>query len=930
MQAQEDQNYIDAWKNGGEVDGKPVNDARLLAHFKARRDSLSKDDPLWDEWDNRLTQYTFAIEESKMSLKWDQKKVSESQMSAFYARWAHKATKNSEFRRTLESSAARWRAAANQRSGGSGGSGSSAAEAHANWVKNYWERHVKGGEVLKDGLVAIAMQYQAIPASTSSYSPPTLADINPDSAGYGDFLDIYEDGKVDDPLVQNLIEDVTREIRKTNPDFVFDKRHIDNLLDRSQEGLGTLVRKSTTQTERNDWQDRRGEIRQSKNHIKQAPIMQRVFDAQDQYIETTYNCHGNYACERAAAVAFRDTLSAEGARLMRGGQEQADLSVTPFISGTIEYIDSALNGKLLDPTTPEGRKPTIFDLNGVTGGAGDGYLQGTTKMWFDNEQKMANGGWVSSTPVPGPDGQPLLDDDGDPTYFTVVHDASEPVPVDAIEVPASGVMDGAPAGARAWLLTGSVDVTYVAPDGTLLAAGDVSTKVTKEDGTVGYVPPQGMPKVVATTIPGLVYDGKAVNVYRTGLGTPESPFLYHTTLPTVEDAAGRKLTTRAAANNSGARVFVAPAAWDETLNEGKGGWVADNSMFDTAINDARTLLPSEAYVPGTFRTLSAAQKQAAIDKLYRENDPDADSEAKRLIASMADEQRAATAEGDVFKASQLGADAGQMQRQVELYQTSGMGATFDDQYRSMNQWTPAQQEWVDKLAARGITAETVGEDALKERMKAVAQLPEADKADLTKAGQRMNQWVQYGVVPPATETDSRAAREARILDPNLALSELRIPGYTPPAGSDKPQRPWEWFSGPSVLPSSVSGTTPINPLDTNGPSPYANPRADALGEMYSRGVDLPTPKPPKPPTPPPPKPEPKPKQSKNPRANPSWSSGTRTIADSTRGTWYDPTTGTVHTAASTSFTPMTPLRPASTWGSASTGQPGGRALGGSW
>jgi len=42
-----DSNMVDAWKNGGEVDGKAVTDARLLAHFKARRNEL---DPIFTEF----------------------------------------------------------------------------------------------------------------------------------------------------------------------------------------------------------------------------------------------------------------------------------------------------------------------------------------------------------------------------------------------------------------------------------------------------------------------------------------------------------------------------------------------------------------------------------------------------------------------------------------------------------------------------------------------------------------------------------------------------------------------------------------------------------------------------------------------------------------------------------------------------------------
>ena len=86
--AQEDQNMVDAWKNGGKVEGKGVDDDRLLDHMKKRRDALSPDDPLWDEWNNNYIQYDFSIHESKMALKNDQGKVSDAEMASFYRKWA--------------------------------------------------------------------------------------------------------------------------------------------------------------------------------------------------------------------------------------------------------------------------------------------------------------------------------------------------------------------------------------------------------------------------------------------------------------------------------------------------------------------------------------------------------------------------------------------------------------------------------------------------------------------------------------------------------------------------------------------------------------------------------------------------------------------------------------------------------------------------
>ena len=65
---QRDEVIFDAWQNGGEFEGKPVTDERLLNYIKQKRDLLDKSDPLWAEWDNRLGQYQFAISDQNNSI----------------------------------------------------------------------------------------------------------------------------------------------------------------------------------------------------------------------------------------------------------------------------------------------------------------------------------------------------------------------------------------------------------------------------------------------------------------------------------------------------------------------------------------------------------------------------------------------------------------------------------------------------------------------------------------------------------------------------------------------------------------------------------------------------------------------------------------------------------------------------------------------
>jgi hypothetical protein len=132
--AQQDQNMFDAWENGGEYEGRKVTDAMLLSHIKSRRDELDKDDPLWDEWNNRLWQYRFTIAEQKANLKYQRALASAARidtstrggaaayasaqsaanaaMRGFYTQWARRLPRRSAAYRDLMASAAQYSRAA--------------------------------------------------------------------------------------------------------------------------------------------------------------------------------------------------------------------------------------------------------------------------------------------------------------------------------------------------------------------------------------------------------------------------------------------------------------------------------------------------------------------------------------------------------------------------------------------------------------------------------------------------------------------------------------------------------------------------------------------------------------------------------------------------------------------------------------------------
>lgn len=138
-EAQRETNLLSAWNDGGLFEGKKVTDEMVLAFLKEKRDGLSHDDPMWDHYDQQLSQYTFAIENSKMELRYQQHKVSEGAMVGFYKKWAGKVPRNSEAWRERMKLAAGYADRARSAAAGR------ASAARATEFENSWNSAAKKG-----------------------------------------------------------------------------------------------------------------------------------------------------------------------------------------------------------------------------------------------------------------------------------------------------------------------------------------------------------------------------------------------------------------------------------------------------------------------------------------------------------------------------------------------------------------------------------------------------------------------------------------------------------------------------------------------------------------------------------------------------------------------------------------------------------------
>jgi len=120
-QSMRDRNILNSWDKGGKFEGRQATDQMLLKHLQDRKAGLDPDDPMYDEASQRLTEYTFAISNSKMELRYAEGKVSDAGMAAFYNKASRTLPQNSEAWRNMKMLAAQYADRAKSAGGGGGG-----------------------------------------------------------------------------------------------------------------------------------------------------------------------------------------------------------------------------------------------------------------------------------------------------------------------------------------------------------------------------------------------------------------------------------------------------------------------------------------------------------------------------------------------------------------------------------------------------------------------------------------------------------------------------------------------------------------------------------------------------------------------------------------------------------------------------------------
>ena len=227
-----DTNIEEAWKGGGLFEGKKVTDDQMLKYWTERRDGVSKDDPMWDYYNNQLHAFQFNIAETKAYLDYKQKDISEGEMAAFYEKWARKMPQNSANYRMLMTKAAEFRDAAAR-----GSASSDYAAREARYQKNQnatWEKYEKPWDQFESSIMEYMVMNQHVKRSDIDTSNNGGWAAFNDPALLNNFLFRLNN----DPSMAQGKADLIKAMDDPNFSGNFTEADIDRLIRRKQTGLG--------------------------------------------------------------------------------------------------------------------------------------------------------------------------------------------------------------------------------------------------------------------------------------------------------------------------------------------------------------------------------------------------------------------------------------------------------------------------------------------------------------------------------------------------------------------------------------------------------------------------------------------------------------------------------------------------------------------
>lgn len=420
-----DSNYVDAWQNGGKVDGKAVTDSRLLQHFRARRDALGRRDPLWTQWNNRITQYNFAIEDSKMQVKYDNGRASDMEMSRFYQRWADKTPNNTEFDRTLLSAVGKFRAAAAAK--GRAAAAQAGVDKFKADIRQITNNGIKQAEDTNSALIQFAMDTGMLTAHDTT---PDMSDILIGTGGVDRMWDFIQDGienNTTDPNMPTYVARLEKALADAIPGFTWENGQelIDQTLEKGAAASQKAVRYvKGSKYGSDDWithfSNRKATIEYAQTKVRNIGPEADLKANNDALMEALEAAHGNPFAESQAFDAYFVKQNQIAVTLVANQEGDIQDPVVTGINNERANYENALAGQ------------TNVDMPDDWGSPQSGaVLRDYALSTGTAMTELQGGGWLELAPS--------ADHPGEVEY--VVVPANVPKPANAIMLPGQSVTD---------------------------------------------------------------------------------------------------------------------------------------------------------------------------------------------------------------------------------------------------------------------------------------------------------------------------------------------------------------------------------------------------------------------------------------------------------------------------------------------------------
>lgn len=811
--AQVDRNFVDAWNNGGEVDGKKVNDTALIAHFKKRRDELPKTDPVWDEWDNRITQYTFSIEESKMRVKWDNEKVTQAQMAAFYRGWEKKATPNSEFQRTLASNAGKW--AADARAKGRAGASRRKGDADANAMKAIYDAKYVPAKTLENNLLELGRR-----AGFTTQGAASLGEMQAGMGHFGRLLEIIEDGVASDPDLKVMIDDLVKQQRAFNPNFTLTEASIMAVLDDGIKGAKQLEGFDQSEDQKKGWKNGGRGFGAVIQRVDGADTMTALVKAKKDLIEDINDARGDPGKIDALLGAYEGKVQVALDDIAGAGLE-ADAGLFATLNAHQNDLrEGRLTGKFSEAALSSPFDSTDWNTNSKANDDAEG-LRVLLANNFVDMQAVKGGGWAELVPQIGADGQVILKPNGQPEYAYKFHgpDVAPPYGYEAVSVSKLG--DGSPVqvfGAPQPVMA-ALPANMMGPQGTPIVIGPDGQPLMAEGGRSGKgasnTPTPANPIVAeAVTVMDPV-TGNSKVIYRTG--SSPSDYVYTPDLPVKKgyglkyDGKGNMVVEVKEFDPSGA--YDPLSVRDETTRDVQANGNLNKGSYFT---------PLVANYSDAMETLFSTAKTPAEQNVAKTKYETLDSKLVQTVQFMT--RNRPSNDPELLKTSR---DYSQFTAVAPLWAAGKPEAEVDADYKAVTAYTSNDFWRMKALTHNGFDLTTEAG-----RLEGAQRLFAHDKIAKWEQDNPINIPLRAGRYGEGWADEQQAGREGLrkdVLDPSKSIRDLKLPNMKGLFEEGTWQRPDDqWVNRPGGL-RSAQGTikTTTNEPPTRGlpnvPTPGALP-----------------------------------------------------------------------------------------------------------